>query len=172
MKAKSRKEALASSSKLYNTGKLCIKGHQSDRLARNGGCVACEDQYYTQNKDKIRDRARIYRENNQEQLAAGKRKWASNNRDRCNQATRKHDLKEGHSVYRATFPSGSYIGSGQTTGRRLKHTSGGSRIARKLGEKATNFEILIIGSKDYCTEMEFKLINHIGIDKLLNKKAK
>ena len=82
----------------------------------------------------------------------------------------KHTLRDGYGVYLATFPSGDYIGSGQITRRRNDHMNGNSGIARKLGEKAISFEVLILCDKDRCLQIEGDIQYYCGLDTLLNKK--
>ena len=92
------------------------------------------------------------------------------NIDKVNANGRKHSGSQGYSVYMAVYPSGIYIGSGQTVKRRNNHTSGYTTIAKSLKEKATSFEVLMKGSKEKCIQEESKLIDLIGLDKLLNTK--
>ena len=96
--------------------------------------------------------------------------WAKTNKDKRTAINRKCANSQGYSVYMAIFPSGLYIGSGLTRSRRNCHSTGKSTIAKSLKEKATSFEVLMKGSKEKCIQEESKLIDLIGLDKLLNTK--
>lgn len=76
---------------------------------------------------------------------------------------------EGVGVYKATYDSGIYIGSGQLYGRRTKHLNGSSDIAKALKEKATSFEVICLTdtAKDAKVK-EQKVIDWYGLPTLLN----
>lgn len=59
-----RKEALASGSEFYFTGKPCKWGHIEKRCANNGNCLQCRKDKYWENRDRIlAHKVEYYREN-------------------------------------------------------------------------------------------------------------
>ena len=152
-----RKEAKEQGLKKYFTGKPCKHGHISERRVDSRGCIACRDRYPVDNVDRI---------------ALYQRQYQLNNKDRYSEIQKKYREKEGFSVYKATYPSGVYIGSGQTVQRRSRHLAGNSDIAKTLSEKALSFEVLVISTREYCAEVEVLLIDSIGLNNLLNKKRR
>lgn len=83
-----RKNALANGDVTYQ-GRPCKKDGTTDRYSSGGGCVACaaviaasderkeyDKAYLAENKEKVLERTRIYRENNREALVAKSRQWA------------------------------------------------------------------------------------------------
>lgn len=95
-------------------------------------------------------------------------KWQGDNSDKGRAYRLKHINKDGYCVYRATYPSGVYIGSGQAVGRRQDHLNGSSGIAKTLGEKALTFEVFYRADKENCRKAEGIFIDLLGLENILN----
>ena len=98
----------------------------------------------------------------------GKKQYYKSNSDKIIDSVSEYRKLGGYCVYQATYSVGQYIGSGLSLTRRQQHLSGISSIAKKLGNKATKFQIVFTGTKQQCVECESMLIDSIGIDNLLN----
>ena len=131
-------------------------GHTNGRY-KGGQCKTCTK------KDN-----KIYHTNNKEECNVTRRAKYKANPEKYKAMYRKHRLKEGYGVYIATFPSGKYVGSGQLTSRRGKHTAGNSTIAKKLKEKSVDFKILLICYEHNCLMYEDAIIKCYGKENLLN----
>lgn len=81
---KTRKEAKAQGSKLYNTGKPCKWGHYADRSI-SGGCVECARwhtrAWQAKNRDHVREYNAAYHAENRESALVRHRKWRDENRE-------------------------------------------------------------------------------------------
>lgn len=90
MEAIKRSEAKSLGLKRYFTGKPCKNGHIEERETHGGACIGCRKDHYQRSRVKILkriqdDRERIlevkkkYRERNRELINAKKRKWTQEN---------------------------------------------------------------------------------------------
>lgn len=100
MKIIDRKTAITLGLKKYYTGKMCRRGHISERYVA-GACVACileqKKAYYLAHKEKILKesilRGKLYRQANPEKRAANSRKWKQNNSKRVKELARLRYVK-------------------------------------------------------------------------------
>ena len=93
------------------------------------------------------------------------------NKEKILETQRKLRVSEGVGVYKVTYPSGIYIGSGLIQHRRQDHLSGNTNIAKTLNEKAISFEVVCL--KDTEGEVrayEQKVIDWYSLAALLNTK--
>jgi len=157
----SRKEAISQCAKRYYTGRPCKHEHIAERQVSNGTCMLCArstvKRWYMSNREDVLTYARQYNETR---------------KDHISHMHKVRNELEGYCTYLALYPSGRYAGSGQTAERRRQHLSGNSAIARKVGEKATSFEVLFKGTKVECMEQERLLIARLNVDSLLNTDTK
>jgi len=110
-----------------------------------------------------------YRDKNKEKIKAYKKVYDENNKDKIDAYNKTIHLSEGLGVYKATYPSGVYVGSGKIYDRKNQHLRGNSGIARTLGEKATSFEILFLtDTKEESIIKESEVIEQVGLENLLN----
>jgi hypothetical protein len=72
-----RSEAKAAGSENYFTGNPCRRGHIQIRRTSNGSCLDCRKDYYQENSDKIKKRARYH-----EQKMKADPDWIANKRKR------------------------------------------------------------------------------------------
>lgn len=89
-----RKEAILQNLLRYFTGKPCKHGHISERFVNNSGCVQCRkektkeyndkrkeyrDNYYQQNKERIKERVHEYQKNNKDKIKTRNKKYREDN---------------------------------------------------------------------------------------------
>lgn len=133
--------------------------------------------YNAANKEKLAAKNRAYQDANKEKIAARKRDYYKTNKAKLRSSMKAYSetyrLSEGIGVYKAVFPSGVYIGSGQIQDRRKCHTTGTSHIAKSLNEKATSFEVVCTAeTRELAYKLEEELIKNHGLANLLNKRSK
>ena len=131
--------------------------------------------YAAKNKDKIAAQRKKYRENNRELIQKQRQEHREANKDTLRDCSKRRSKiyreSEGLGVYVATYPSGVYIGSGWIHDRRKGHTTGNSRIAKTLNEKATSFEVICLtDTKEESMIKESEVIKQHGLGNLLNTK--
>ena len=130
--------------------------------------------YYEANKEVIAAKWRVYYENNREKIITNAKTYAEANKEKT-AADKKASMyilrnSEGIGVYKAVYPSGVYIGSGQIYKRRRDHLGGHTAIGKKLNEKALSFEVLSLAdTKEESLELEQLVINTLGLGTLLNE---
>ena len=72
-------------------------------------------------------------------------------------------------MYKATYPSGIYIGSGQIHSRGPQHLTGKTTIAKTLNEKATSFEVICLTNTVEEARIEEQVkVDLYGLENLLN----
>lgn len=122
--------------------------------------TARDKAYYLKNREALLLKQKIYSENNKESIAA---------RQKIDR--KKRNNSEGIGVYKAVYPSGVYIGSGQIYMRKAQHRNGNSCIGKTLNEKATSFEVICLTNdiKDARVK-EQQVIGWYGLANLLNKR--
>ena len=127
--------------------------------------------YYEKNKEKEKLRAAAYKEANRSIINTKQREHYHNNKEAI--AARKKGINEskGVGVYKAIYPSGIYIGSGQIHSRGPQHLTGNTTIAKTLKEKATSFEVICL-TKDIeeARIKEQETVDWYGLSNLLNTK--
>lgn len=124
---------------------------------------------YEANKEKKKADSRAYYTKNKEKRVLSQKLYRDNNRQSLKAYNKKLSESEGIGVYKATYPSGIYIGSGQIYSRKSKHINGSSTIAKTLKEKATSFEVICLTDNvNDARVKEQKIIDWYGLDNLLN----
>lgn len=87
MKIILRADAKALGIKRYYTGKLCARGHDSERATSNGTCLACKVEHMREwaarNPDDYRAAMRVATEKNSERAKARASAWYYNNKERA-----------------------------------------------------------------------------------------
>ena len=88
---KTRKEAKAQGSKLYNTGKPCKYGHYADRYTSARRCVECVVAYQGWHHERLREYNAAYRSTPEglERERSNKRAWKKANKGSVNSDTAK-----------------------------------------------------------------------------------
>lgn len=128
--------------------------------------------FYQANKVRLLAEQKAYQQKNKDKVNAKKIKWAEDNPEKVKEASNKLSNSEGYGVYKAVYPSGVYIGSGQIYRRRTHHLSGSCAIAKSLNEKATSFEVICVcNTKEDSFKEERKTIDMYGLANLLNTKS-
>jgi hypothetical protein len=99
----SRKEAIERGLKRYFTGKMCGRGHFSERQASDGKCCECSHiahaQWRQENKDRALLYARNWRANNPEKAKLQREKYKPARRQQYIKNRETH--LERHRIYRA-----------------------------------------------------------------------
>jgi hypothetical protein len=121
----SRESAKSLGLKRYFTGKPCKYGHMSERLVSDKKCVTCKKvhladwksrnkdhiQNYNAEKyrgmsDEVRERSRLWRQNNPERFRELTKSWVHRNREHVNTLRRERrkrpDVQEKEKAYRAS----------------------------------------------------------------------
>ena len=72
---KTRKEAKAADSSFYYTGRACRNGHISKRYTEAAHCCMCDKEWKNNNKERVSQAKKAYRERNPEKVKESNRKW-------------------------------------------------------------------------------------------------
>jgi len=118
-------------------------------------CKLCRKHFREANKDRISKSKRVYQRLHKEEHVA---------------RNQKYHRKEGYGVYKAIYPSGIYIGSGEIVGRRNHHLNGSDHRAKLLNERAFKVETVLLCEHKDCVFYEQLVIDYYGIENLLNSR--
>jgi len=119
----------------------------------------------------MKEYSKAYRLKNKDKLDEYNKSWREENNYNKKLYDRELNRSEGIGVYKATYPSGTYIGSGLIFARRGHHLNGSSGVAKTLNEKAVSFEIICLtDTKEESMLRESEIIKQYGLDNLLNTK--
>lgn len=118
-------------------------------------CKDCRKLKYNSNRAQVIARVQKYYEKNKDRIRERTKEWYNN--------------RKVFGVYKAYYPSGIYIGSGNLTCRINNHLSGNSRIAKTLQERALRVDTLLLCGEQECLNNENKYIEESGMNTLLNK---
>ncbi len=150
----------------------CFYKHKAYKDGLRPACKMCtkrySKEYHQKNSEQKKEYMKKWRMENKEKMNETGTQWKRDNKEKVRAYAEKHRHSQGYCVYSAIYPEGEYIGSGQTSKRKISHLSGNSVIAKKLQSTAISFNIIYICYEEYCKDLEQMVINTIGIGNLLN----
>lgn len=179
MQVISRSEALILGLNIYYTGKPCRHGHDSYRYAKEGKCSDCvkikasahkeankarykanEKKYYADNQGRLKEKARVYREQNPEKVSACKKRCYQKNKPppkppAPKAATRRQTRKELNKYFcerRKRDPAFKISAYMRNMLRRVLVRSGHQKIGKTT-------DLLGYGAKDLIRSIESKFLS-------------